>query len=828
MKTPGSMHTLHRRAFLKAGAGSILTLAVVERAGFALPLRADGASARQTLQWNKNWLWRASQAAELVQASCDEGEFAPVTLPHTTVFVPWHGTDQQSFQFVSTYRKHFTVPRQLRGHRVFLDFAGAMTASTVWLNGRRLCEYAGGFTPFSFELTNGLQWQGENVVAVQVDSRERKDIPPFGYELDYLTYGGLYRDVFLRAVPTSFIGNVQVRTAEVMTAQPRLAVDVWLQRPATGDPDALREGAGTLRLELLAGDAVVGTISQRIAAEAWRSGKVTVNWTALPPVNRWDLDTPQLYGMRVTLEAWNANTPNDTFLCRFGFREARFTLRGFELNGRIVKLRGLNRHQTFPFAGAAMPERVQRRDAAIVKHELKCNVVRCSHYPQSPYFLNACDELGLLVIDETPGWQHVGEEAIWQERYLDNTRRMIERDWNHPSVVVWSVRINESRDFHDLYVKVNALAHELDATRQTTGVRYFQGSELLEDVFSMNDFTFPLKKPNHPLYLNTEFVGAEFPVRSWDDNARHQEHILRYAEIYNQLQSNAGYAGGLGWCAFDYQTHADFGSGDHICYHGVMDIFRQPKPAAGFFRSQCSPEEEAVLEAGFHFAENDQPGGLEHGVICCNCEQIRCSIKPLTAGGPQDTGWHHVIDLYPDHKTYPHLEHPPFFLTLPEGNDDWGDLQLEGMVQGNVLVMKRLSGRGVDQGFHVAADDSTLIADGCDATRVIFTVTDEYGARRPSSNDPVVLQLTGPGILLGKPALALAGGTAAVWIRTTEMPGTIELTATHPVFGARHVTLQSVPPKATADASADARIGSFATFTLALSAGAPALPAPQR
>jgi beta-galactosidase len=157
-----------------------------------------------------------------------------------------------------------------------------------------------------------------------------------------------------------------------------------------------------------------------------------------------------------------------------------------------------------------MPARVQRRDAAILKQELNCNIVRCSHYPQSHHFLDACYELGLLAIDETPGRQHVGESRLWRERYLDNTRRMIRRDWNTPSVVLWSVRINESRDFHDLYVEANALAHILDSTRQTTGVRYFQEPELLEDVFSMNGFGFPLKEPNHPRYLNTEFVGAEF------------------------------------------------------------------------------------------------------------------------------------------------------------------------------------------------------------------------------------------------------------------------------------------------------------------------------
>lgn len=295
----------------------------------------------------------------------------------------------------------------------------------------------------------------------------------------------------------------------------------------------------------------------------------------------------------------------------------------------------------------------------------------------------------------------------------------------------------------------------------------------------------------------------------WDDNARYREYILRYAEIYNQISSSEAYVGGLGWCGFDYQTHADFGAGDPICYHGVMDIFRQPKPAAGFYRSQCSPQEDAVLEAGFHFAENDEPGGLKHAVICSNCEEIRCSIKPLLSDAPADAGWHHVIDLKPDHATYPHLEYPPFFLTLPDGNDDWGDLQMEGLVGGKVVVMKRLSGRGIDQGLVVAADDTELIADGMDTTRVTLTVTDQYGARRPLANDPVEIELAGPAVLLGTRLTALAGGTTAVWVRTTETPGKICLTVKHPVFGTRTVAVNSRPKSR----RASAELVSFPVFT---------------
>src|ERR1700747_1943243 len=138
-----------------------------------------------------------------------------------------------------------------------------------------------------------------------------------------------------------------------------------------------------------------------------------------------------------------------------------------------------------------------------------------------------------------------------------------------------------------LYGRANALAPKPAPPRQTGGIRYFQESEFLEDVFTMNDFGWPLKPPNHPLYLNTEFVGHTYPTKTIDQVERLTQHTVRHARVHDQLASNPQYAGGIGWCSFDYNTHGDFGSGDRICYHGVTDIFREPKPAAGFYKLQA-------------------------------------------------------------------------------------------------------------------------------------------------------------------------------------------------------------------------------------------------
>ena len=195
---------------------------------------------------------------------------------------------------------------------------------------------------------------------------------------------------------------------------------------------------------------------------------------------------------------------------RIGFREATFTDHGFSLNGKIVKLRGLDRHQTFPFVGQAMPGRVQRRTPT--SSAKTSTATSCARRTTRSRVTSstAATKIGLLVLEEIPGWQHIGDEP-WKEVAIDNVGRMIRRDWNHPSIILWGVRINESQDDHDFYTRTNALAHALDDSRQTGGIRYFQESEFLEDVFTMNDFGFPLKPPNHPRYLNTEFVGHTYP-----------------------------------------------------------------------------------------------------------------------------------------------------------------------------------------------------------------------------------------------------------------------------------------------------------------------------
>ncbi len=753
------------------GVGVAATALLADTESFA-QTKYQTESPRKIFSMNRNWLYGGKAMPNSSEANFDDGKFERVSVPHTNKILPWHGFDEKDYQFVSIYRRHFRLPRNLQNMRVFVDFAGVMTAAKVFINGQSLGEYRGGYTPFSFELSEKINWKGDNVLAVEVDSTERADIPPFGGLMDYLTFGGIYREVSVRVVSATFIEDVFAKPVNVLQENRRVKVRIFLNGNASRKYKLI--------VELLDGEKI---IDAREKESTHNVEEITLG--NLKTLELWDLENPKLYRVRVRL--FEDEKLFDEYETHIGFREARFTPKGFFLNGKHLKLRGLNRHQTYPFVGSAMPARVQKRDAWILKKELKCNIVRTSHYPQSTDFLDACDELGLLVFEEMPGWQHVGNKS-WQDVSVNNVEEMIRRDWNHPSIILWGVRINESNDHHDFYTRTNTIARQLDDSRQTGGVRNKIESEFLEDVFTMNDFYFPLKEPNHPLFLNTEFAGHTFPTKRTDNVERQTEHAIRHARVHNQIASDERYAGGLAWCAFDYNTHANFGSGDHVCYHGVMDVFRIPKLAAGFYKSQCEPSEEIVLEPVFHWSEGDRSegGGLRNAMIASNCERLKIYLNDKFQS-----------EIAPNKKDFGSLKYPPFFADIYHPYEiEKNDLRIDGFIGEKMVISKTLSGKSVDAQFYVLPDDTELVGDGIDTTRIVLKVTDKFGNARPLATGTIAMTIKGAGEIIGENPFVLVGGVGAIWLRTKENTKTesvIKLSAKHPFLGVKTVEIKVKP-----------------------------------
>ncbi|MFL7812678.1 MAG: glycoside hydrolase family 2 protein [Anaerolineales bacterium] len=724
---------------------------------------------RTQILFDDSWLF----AGEKLDLEAPDERFEAVTLPHSNRLFSHHNIDNSDYQFTSTYRKRFVLPQDVAESQVILEFQGVMLAATLYLNGDLIGEHLGGFTPFELNITDYLQKE-ENLLTVYVDSRERKDIPPFGHLVDYLTFGGIYRDVYLKILAEEHIEEVCVRTEKVLE-EPLLQCEIRVNRPASGlELEAiLLDNRGKALAETQG--PVAGTVSQLV-------------FRNLPGIQLWDVEDPVLYTLAVSLR--KEGQIRDGLETRFGFREAEFREDGgFYLNGRRLPLLGLNRHQTYPYIGAAAPARLQRRDADILKSELACNIVRTSHYPQSPHFLDRCDEIGLLVFEEIAGWQHIGDED-WQELVLEDLQSMIKRDRNHPSIILWGVRINESPDNDTLYRKTNQLAHDLDPTRQTGGVRCFLESSFLEDVFTYNDFSNTVVDPVRIPYLITEFAGHMFPTKIWDHEERLIDQALLHARIQDLQLGNAEISGAIGWCAFDYATHIEFGSGDRICYHGVMDTFRLPKWAAYFYKSQLSPEKEIVLKAATHWTMGDRSGGGNNPLtVFSNCEEVEVVIGDIQVGR-----------FTPARESYPNLAHPPIIITGLDKYSAWGqrqfhDLQLIGYIQGEAVAEQLISSSRLPRRLELEVDDLQLVADGSDMTRLAFRITDEFGNPTPYVEEAVQFELEGEADLIGNNPFLLMGGQAAVYLKARKQPGRVTIRARAGDLPGRSISIELVSPE---------------------------------
>lgn len=515
-----------------------------------------------------------------------------VRLPHNVKKLPLHYADHNSYQMVCGYRTKLDITKEMLGKRLFLQFDGAAHIATVFVNGKELDHHCCGYTAFREEITDVIK-PGENIVAVKLDTTENPEIPPFGFVIDYLTYGGLYREAWLDVRNQSLISDVYITTPTTESLHLEIAVDH-------------AEGC-TYLVEIQNEDGKV-LLNKRTCD--------TVLDLPIPGARKWSIDDPYRHICRVSLVKDNA--VQDAREVKFGFRTAEFKENQFYLNGEPVFLRGLNRHQCWPYIGYAAPESMQREDARILKEELGCIIARTSHYPQSQHFIDECDRLGLLVFTEIPGWQHIGDSENWRQQCVENTREMVLQYRNHPSIVVWGVRINESPDCDELYQLTYETARELDPSRATTGVRCTEKSNLIDDVYSYNDFSHAGNNPGVKVkksvtsdmgksLLISEHNGHMFPTKAFDPWQKRQEHALRHARVLNDAAADGEHAGCIGWCMFDYATHKDFGSGDQICYHGVMDAFRNPKLAAHFYASQ--QDKTPVLAVGSPMDIGDYPGG---------------------------------------------------------------------------------------------------------------------------------------------------------------------------------------------------------------------------
>ncbi len=650
----------------------------------------------------------------------------PVTLPHTAyaeplvALHPWQG--------ICYYRKTFFVPAGDSLRHLFLHFKGAMQEAVVWINGRRAAEHAGGYTPFEVLLDPLLSYGDSNEVLVRLDNRDNPLIPPGKPQgrLDFCYYSGLYRDVYLIRTGKIYIpgavaaglpaaGGVFVTIPEASREQAVVKVRTTVQN------DLPEEKKVTLVQVLL--DRSGEVCARRADEVVLKDNETTVydQQLAVPHPHLWDVEDPYLYRLETRIE--EKGTLLDKQETRTGLRRIAFTReKGFLLNGRPVQLTGTNRHQEYPYIGNALSDNAHYRDMVKIKNG-GFNIVRLGHYPQDPAVLDACDELGLLVIEPIPGWQFFNSDTLFVQRTFRDIRDMIRRDRNHPSVVMWETVLNESRLPLWWKKKAYALAHKEHPGDQcfTSGDMY--GTYVWDVLY--NDWHEDFTRPNNSHkpgfireYGDYEFGGdqstsrqrrgageAKLLLSAWN----FQWSYNRYKAYYPWTTGNAT------WEMFDHNR----GCCPTISASGASDIFRIPKFTWHFFRSQIDPGKrvaEGVMPPEVFLATYRTGGATERKVVVYgNVEEVELRVNGRTVArqkpddGPDTPYFYEGEHPWDGGHPYQggncrHLNHPPF--TFKDVKWEPGEIEAVGYIAGREVARHRVRTPGALAALEILPDIS--------------------------------------------------------------------------------------------------------------------------
>ncbi len=762
------------------------------------PLEGTG---RQAYSMNPAWRFlkgdvvsSQGDAAGPESPTFDDSKWNVVNLPNGLEYLPVECSGGINYQGPAWYRKHFTPDESLKGRELFLYFEAVMGKCKVWVNGVQVAEHFGGFLPFSTEIKKHLKWGADNVIAVRTDNSDDPSYPPGKPQggLDWAYFGGIYRNCWLVAHKEVYItdanhenevagGGIFASFEKVSDKEATVNLKTQLRN------DGKSNFAGTIEYQLQQTDGTqVQTTSTNITiplgCAAYASSSMTVSAPRL-----WSPDSPYLYHLNVRVKDASGSVV-DGYTLRLGIRSVEFKqAQGLWLNGKPYKekLIGANRHQDFAVLGFALPESLHWGDAKKLR-DAGFRVIR-AHYPQAPAFMDACDELGLFVEIETPGWQFWSKEPIFAQRVIADIRSMIREMRNRPSLFFWEPILNETSYPEEFAKKTAEAVHEeypfpycaSGCDQTATGAQYFE--IWLHPPLGVPD---PTKT-----YFQREWGdgvdnwSAQNAIarsdRSWGeipmlDQVDHYNGGLQ--TIYSSPSSNLG---GCLWYPFDYARgyHPD------PYYGAIMDYFRQPKTSYWLFQAQRDPvKRDAPFETGpmVHIASDMTPFSPKDVTVLSNCDEVRLTFL---GGGKQ---YIYKKDPSKNGMPSPAIKFPDVYGWKRHLRDKQDDVYLlaEGFIGGKLVTTdKRVPAMRADK-LVLSLDNSglDLIADGSDMVPVVARMTDAAGTTKTLNNQSVRFTIEGEGRIVGGAEIGanpkpLVQGTAPVLIQSTTRPGKITVHA---------------------------------------------------
>ena len=582
-----------------------------------------------------------------------------VSLPHTPKLEPLVMQGQLIGKVV--YRKRFDYKLQ-EGRRLLIHFEGAMHTADVALNGEIIGSHVGGYLPFEVDLSTALQ-DSANVLEVFLDNREDPTVPPGKpiKDLDFYYHAGIYRNVWLEEVSGVQIQNPYFQTINANSSSATLQLDFELKY----EPDYI-----ILPLQVVA---KLGEATFTLTNESFTDSTNTISYTGrinLKTPQLWSPSNPILYDL--TIDIIYAQDTLASQVLKVGIRKPELKADGFYLNGTKLFLSGTNRHQEYPYVGYAVPDNAQKRDAQLIK-DAGFNFVRLSHYPQAPAFYEACDELGIIVMDAIAGWQYYNPSRIFEQRCRNDLYALTFRDRNHPSVIFWENSLNETNMPDDFIAQMNYIF------KQQIGSNGFSAGWLDHpsyDVFiparqhaKAPDYWAGYKPKAKAMFIaeygdweyyaqNAGFNQTQFAdLAPSERNSRHLrgasekallQQAFNFQEASNSNRKGANIIGEANWVCFDYNR----GYSPDLETSGIYDITRLPKYAVGFYKSQLL---DATKKPYVKIATNWTTQSPTSVTVYSNCDQVelflndKSILKKTASPGPASD----------------YLAHPPFQFEIP-------------------------------------------------------------------------------------------------------------------------------------------------------------------
>jgi beta-galactosidase len=702
----------------------------------------------------------------------DDTCWQPVYLPHT-----WNAHDGSDdipgyFRGIGGYRKHFRLEEGQRRKRVFLEFEGVFQTSEFWINGRKIGEHKGGYTSFELEITDHAVFGPDgNVLTVKVDNIYNPHIAP-SVKTDVTFYGGIYRDVWLRLCEPVYISSVFWRTPRVSERSADLLIFAAVVNTT--------EHSASLKLTQEIYDPanqLVASVTDRVSISSRGNKELVQQCEPLKSPLLWSPDTPHLYRLRTILQEGGQLV--DEVETVLGFRWFEFDAnRGFFLNGKRLQLQGTTWHQSYPGMGNALPNSLHARDMKLIK-EMGCNFFRTSHYPQDPARLEACDKLGILVLEEL----FIGEEIEDTPEYIDvqskTAEEMILRDRNHPCVIMWGfsgeVDDPQKASAHVIGALLKKY-RQLDPTRVMTmhDPRVEEIKAMLDVVGQYGSFKEDdEERARHPerKYMIEEYSAAGIGRGIYGMGPESEDlGCVKHEEFLAQVQRRPWMAGSVLWHQFDYDGEEYDPVIPHVVTFGMADSWRIPKDVFYFYQSQWSKK--PMVHICGHWTWAQKEGKKRSVKVYSNAPEVELFLNGKSLG----------MKVEGEHTGLLHSPRIWEILYQP------GTLTAKAFFAGKILSDERRTAGQPDRIVLLPDVEQILSGDRESLAYITAQVVDKDGTVVPNAFHSINFSSYGPGELLpqtwpGDPTgftwNAVAGMTAIAF-RATSRVGRAVISAYSP------------------------------------------------